>query len=148
MAQGFDCFCGAPTCRGYISGAKNMSKESLEGFWLNRHIRELLEERDNEPAAAAAAAEVESENGIEYEKNTEDGTKIQASVGDPTLSALVENLLLARKTVDAAQKALETYQNVHYGNDVGFVYGLKGAVRENGVGSRELSGEMGGDTSA
>ncbi len=121
-----------------------MSKKSLEGIWLNKHIRELLEERDNE---LAVAAEVENEDGTVNERNTEDGTGIEPSVEDLTLSALVKNLLLARKTVDAAQKALETYQNVHYGNDVGFVYGLKGAVRENGVGSRELSGEMGGDTS-
>lgn len=46
MAQGFDCFCGAKTCRGFISGAKNMSKKQLEGMWLNAHIRELLEEKE------------------------------------------------------------------------------------------------------
>ena len=33
MAQGFDCFCGAKTCRGFISGAKNMKKEQLDGLW-------------------------------------------------------------------------------------------------------------------
>jgi hypothetical protein len=35
--------------------------------------------------------------------------------------------------VDAAQKALDTYVSIH-------------SERQNGLGSRELSGEMGGDT--
>jgi len=46
MAQPFDCLCGAPTCRGRISGAKAMGEQGqLDGTWLNGHIREMLEER-------------------------------------------------------------------------------------------------------
>jgi hypothetical protein len=52
---------------------------------------------------------------------------------DATTAALQASLEQARKMVDAAQNALDTYISIHAG-------------RENGVGSRALSGEMGGDT--
>ncbi|KAL1962356.1 hypothetical protein VTN77DRAFT_9769 [Rasamsonia byssochlamydoides] len=49
MDQPFECGCqaGEGVCKGLISGAKTMSREQLEGYWLNEHIVELLEERDN-----------------------------------------------------------------------------------------------------
>ncbi|EAW06522.1 uncharacterized protein ACLA_082120 [Aspergillus clavatus NRRL 1] len=47
MDQSFNCNCGAgEKCKGWISGAKTMSREELEGYWLNPHIEELLQERD------------------------------------------------------------------------------------------------------
>ncbi|KAL6879525.1 hypothetical protein HDV57DRAFT_110281 [Trichoderma longibrachiatum] len=45
MAQPFDCFCGKPTCKKTITGAKDMPSHSLEGLWLNDHIHQLLEEQ-------------------------------------------------------------------------------------------------------
>ena len=45
MSQPFDCQCGARECRGKITGAKDMSREILKQYWLNRHIEELLEEK-------------------------------------------------------------------------------------------------------
>ena len=45
MAQPFDCFCAAPTCRGTITGARDMPSGKLDGLWLNGHIRELKEEQ-------------------------------------------------------------------------------------------------------
>ncbi|KAJ5554732.1 hypothetical protein N7461_003202 [Penicillium sp. DV-2018c] len=47
MDQCFQCNCGAGegVCRGWISGAKTMSAEELDGYWLNGHISELLHER-------------------------------------------------------------------------------------------------------
>ncbi|KAI9925283.1 hypothetical protein ASPWEDRAFT_120581 [Aspergillus wentii DTO 134E9] len=45
MDQSFDCNCGAKECRGRISGAKNMTSEALEGYWLNPHIEALLKEQ-------------------------------------------------------------------------------------------------------
>jgi len=128
MAQGFDCFCGAATCKGYISGAKNMKSSQLEGMWLNVHIRELLEERGNSSTVDAGDWEVLKEmNG----KGPVPGNGTASK--DPTEEALKASLEQARKMVDAAQKALDTYKSIHSG-------------RENGVSSRELSGEMGGDT--
>lgn len=113
MAQGFSCFCGTPTCRGTIRGAKNMSSRELEGVWLNPHIRELLEERESVVAG-------------------------RDEVGD-ALRATVEQ---ARRMLEAAQKAMEKYAPTN---------GNNGAKKEigkarNGLGSREMSGEMGGDT--
>ncbi|KAL7944643.1 hypothetical protein V8C42DRAFT_325436 [Trichoderma barbatum] len=52
MAQPFNCFCGKPTCKKVITGAKDMPSKLLDGLWLNDHIHELLEEqallRDNQ----------------------------------------------------------------------------------------------------
>lgn len=45
MAQPFQCNCGSKRCRGQISGAKDMPVESLEGYFLNEHIRDMLKER-------------------------------------------------------------------------------------------------------
>lgn len=45
MAQPFTCNCGTPSCRGRISGAKDMTPAQLEGYWLSSHIRELKSEQ-------------------------------------------------------------------------------------------------------
>ncbi|EKD12752.1 uncharacterized protein L3040_006902 [Drepanopeziza brunnea f. sp. 'multigermtubi'] len=55
MAQGFDCFCGAKTCRGFISGAKNMSEEQLSGLWLNPHIRSLREKHSSSTSGSSSS---------------------------------------------------------------------------------------------
>ena len=48
MDQAFQCTCGAGDgiCKGWISGAKNMS-DKLNGYWLNDHISDLLNEKAN-----------------------------------------------------------------------------------------------------
>lgn len=139
MAQPFDCLCGKPTCRGRISGASDMTPAQLEGVWLNGHIRALLDEQQ-----AAAAAAALSEN---------------ASSGDITTQALRNVLGQAEKAVDAARTALCTYlQEVHNGVPGSLNGGrmtnrmVNGALAKTdgldrrGPTSRELSGEMGGDT--
>ncbi|KAM0284549.1 hypothetical protein ACHAQH_001915 [Verticillium albo-atrum] len=127
MAQPFDCFCGAPTCRGTISGARDMTDAQLDGLWLNGHIRELLEERRLNGTSAGAE--------------------------DPTTRALQEAVAQAEKGVDAARAALRAYTEAY-----GSRNGVKGAKAVNGqsdfpatagrrgASSRELAGEMGGDT--
>jgi hypothetical protein len=48
MEQPFDCHCGGAEgwpCKGKIQGAKFLSDEDLKGYWLNKHIKELLAER-------------------------------------------------------------------------------------------------------
>jgi len=96
MAQGFTCLCGAATCRGYIAGARDMTEQQLRGVWLNKHIREMIAERD--------------------------GTEGMGGEGDVGMGIGGE-----RKEDDDVEKK------------------WKGARRE-GLGSREMSGEMGGDT--
>lgn len=56
MDQAFQCMCGAESCRGYIQGAKGMSREQLKGYWLNPHVRELLDERDGATASGSGSA--------------------------------------------------------------------------------------------
>lgn len=46
MDQAFECTCGALGCKRVIEGAKGLSREVLQGYWLNAHIEELLKERD------------------------------------------------------------------------------------------------------
>ncbi|KKK25502.1 hypothetical protein ARAM_002060 [Aspergillus rambellii] len=47
MDQAFQCTCGAgEKCRGWIQGAKSLSREQLAGYWLNPHIEEMLQERE------------------------------------------------------------------------------------------------------
>jgi len=118
-----------------------MTSAQLEGMWLNAHIRALLEERD---AVANPAPLSVSGNGTEKENGGSEAKEEK----DETEEALMLTLAQARKMVDAAQKALATYKSIHgrTADDMGDVAG-KGANRQNGIGSRELSGEMGGDTS-
>ncbi|KAL7787775.1 hypothetical protein V8C37DRAFT_389993 [Trichoderma ceciliae] len=112
MAQPFNCFCGKPTCKKIITGAKDMPSEQLEGLWLNGHIYELLEEqtllRNNDHSAQPPDAAL---------KGVQDTAVVNGR---------------AEKT---------NCKNTEIG-----LTGL-GLVRR-GVTSRELSGEMGGDTVA
>lgn len=122
MAQPFDCFCGSTTCRGKIAGAKDMSPRQLEGLWLNGHIRELKDEQAQAGGYASRA-------------NGHRGSPLPAGVGaadDPTARALRDALGHAEKVVEAARAALLGYAGT--------------AARRGGPTSRELSGEMGGDT--
>jgi len=202
MAQEFECFCGADTCRGIISGAKDMKAADLEGLWLNAHIRGLLEERDgiakkneggesgvkgqanggskvvgrfgNTEPSFRKAVDVEvdpeqfkkgfnlkmdlnirpsmpigdSAQGVKGAQNGGSAALAQAQVNgkskhkgpDAIEAALVASLKQAEKVVEAAKFALSSYVSQH-GKGA-----PNGGARENGVGSRELSGEMGGDT--
>ncbi|KAK7704169.1 hypothetical protein SLS64_008727 [Diaporthe eres] len=126
MAQPFDCFCGSATCRGKIAGAKDMEPRQLEGLWLNGHIHELKDEQARVEAGAGGLAT--RENGHRGD------VLLPAGVGgadDPTARALRDALGHAEKVVEAARAAL---------------LGYAGAAARRGPTSRELSGEMGGDT--
>lgn len=128
MDQGFNCFCGSENCLGYIGGAKHMTPAQLEGRWINAHIRELLEDREN--STKNDSSFITHGNNIAGNPTATNGPPRKE---DATEAALFASLTQARKMVEAAQKALDTYVSIH-------------SERENGVGSRELSGEMGGDT--
>lgn len=144
MAQPFDCLCGAPTCRGRISGARFMAPAQLEGAWLNRHIHELLEEKKaaGQNGQALLASTSVPENGT-----TKDA--------DPTVQALKDALAQADGVVAAVRAALAAHakglgtaglQNGHApANGLASADSVKGSLRR-GPTSRELSGEMGGDT--
>ncbi|KAK8086362.1 hypothetical protein PG994_001336 [Apiospora phragmitis] len=161
MAQPFDCLCGKPTCRGHISGARDMTERQLEGLWINGHIRELLEEK------AAGDAKL-PQNGSAKPASAKDGQS------DTTALALEEALKHANKVVEAARNALQSYIETRTPRQKGtYASGGNGNVPngnahhspliENGGNaqatmapglprrgptSRELGGEMGGDTIA
>ena len=128
MAQPFDCLCNKPTCRGRIAGARDMAPAQLDGLWLNRHIRELLEEK-NTPLKKSSANGNTNGNGT-YAATT-------AATNDQTVLALRNALSHAEKVVDAARLALVSYYDATSAD----------GGRRRGPTSRELSGEMGGDTS-
>ena len=163
MAQPFRCLCGTRTCRGTISGAKDMSEAGLEGVWLNGHIRELLDEQKKAPNGNGNG------NGVGSHAAHPSGAAIldavPGAVADPTAQALKDALLHAEKVVEAARIALLSYvKTVHVAGGSGYAHaathglafddgaaegGALGSVRGNsrrGPTSRELSGEMGGDT--
>ncbi|KAG6155460.1 hypothetical protein E4U35_006607 [Claviceps purpurea] len=104
MAQPFTCLCNRPSCRGTISGAKDMKPSQLEGLWLSPHIRLLLE-------------------------NPQQG---ENSISSTASKHLDETL---KQELDNGRRSI----------------GVGGEVNGSGAGergptSRELSGEMGGDT--
>jgi hypothetical protein len=155
MAQPFDCICGKGTCRGRISGARDMAETQLQGVWLNGHIREMLEEQRN----------LKKGNSLLAAKAPENGTAGLAAT-DPTAAALKDALQHAEKVVEAAKLALISYvqameraggnvgsnglkTNGHGSGEnglVGAALGAESGLLRRGPTSRELSGEMGGDT--
>ncbi|KAI1210476.1 uncharacterized protein F4807DRAFT_423548 [Annulohypoxylon truncatum] len=147
MAQPFDCLCGKPTCRGRISGAKDMTRAQLEGVWLNGHIHELLREQE------LGGKEPEPENGS---STTKADAPSSTAAEDATAQALRDALKHAEKVVEAARIALTSYLDsatvkgkIGGGNANGFGVAndvLAAGLTRRGVTSRELSGEMGGDT--
>ncbi|EWC48799.1 hypothetical protein DRE_00104 [Drechslerella stenobrocha 248] len=50
MAQAFPCECGSPKCLGEIRGAKYVPTKVLRGYFVNRHIKKMLEQRDQDGA--------------------------------------------------------------------------------------------------
>ncbi|KAK8134658.1 hypothetical protein PG984_006670 [Apiospora sp. TS-2023a] len=162
MAQPFDCLCGKSTCRGRIGGARDMTPKQLEGLWINGHIRELLEEK------AAGDAKL-PQNGTSKSLSAKNGQS------DATATALEEALSHANKVVEAARNALQSYietttpgqKRIYTAGGNGNLLngnaleptpaGVNGgnaqatiapALPRRGPTSRELSGEMGGDTIA
>jgi len=170
MAQPFDCLCGSANCRGRIAGAKDMSEEKLLGAWLNGHIRELLDERRRDAASpqnalsgtvAATTTTTTSENGVAVAvvNGHADATDI-LETADKTADALRDALVQAEKVVEAARFALLSYvQTVKQHNATttttanGLSHGDEAleafptGSQRRGPTSRELAGEMGGDTS-
>ncbi|KAI1418083.1 hypothetical protein F5Y13DRAFT_34992 [Hypoxylon sp. FL1857] len=163
MAQPFDCLCGKPTCRGRISGAKDMTKAQLEGVWLNGHILALLKEQESNLHHIVGLGE---ETGPGNGRNTtayDDPSVKEAPLEDATAQALKDALKHAEKVVEASRIALKSYlesvtlmtcRGGENRTDKGAMTGemsasdLGGAaaLKRRGVTSRELSGEMGGDT--
>lgn len=102
-----------------------MKPEQLDGLWLNNHIRDLLDERSRSI-----------------------GNYTGTATDDATVTALKDAVTHAQKVVEAAKLALQRYTG--HLNGSGFPGDLKdtNGLKRRGATSRELSGEMGGDTIA
>ncbi len=163
MAQPFDCLCGKPTCRGRISGARDMTQAQLEGIWLNGHIHELLGEESRRNADLSKESDPENGSSTVAADPAIKGVPIQ----DATSQALRDTLNHAEKVVEAARNALQSYLSsaILASHTTGENRKTNGNTATNGVTksgvadtalvagltrrgatSRELSGEMGGDT--
>jgi hypothetical protein len=116
-----------------------MTPGQLEGLWINGHIRELLAEKSaggkRGPPGNGNAAAV--------------GTGPAAPL-DPAARALRDVLEHAEKVVEAARLALNSYVDSRSGfvstAGDGMLSSASGGRTRRGPTSRELSGEMGGDT--
>ncbi|KAK5660971.1 hypothetical protein OQA88_12346 [Cercophora sp. LCS_1] len=151
MAQPFDCLCGKETCRGRISGARDMTAEQLQGVLLNKHIYELL---DEQKAASEKGAQAEEDISVDQEsleqiaqelREATDRVEKAAAAANRALKAL-QRQSAAHGQINGAKKVAN---GVHAANGVNGPSKngeVAGAMRR-GPTSRELSGEMGGDTS-
>lgn len=125
MAQPFDCLCNTPTCRGRISGARDMTDAQLDGVWLNGHIIQALAEQRQARRSS-----------------------------DPTTAALQDAVAHAERVLEAARFALRSYTGKVEANGNGVQNGKVAngglfkspAALHRDISSRELGGEMGGDT--
>ncbi|KAK8039807.1 galactose-proton symport [Apiospora rasikravindrae] len=166
MAQPFDCLCGKPTCRGRIAGARDMTKKQLEGLWINGHIRELLEEKAPEDAKLPQHGSANSASAKDSQ------TDVKSSQPDTTARVLERALDHANKMVEDARTALQSYLertrprqdgtrgsggnghvpsgNARHSsviqNEGNAQTTMAPGLPRRGPTSRELSGEMGGDT--
>ncbi|EPE03785.1 galactose-proton symport [Ophiostoma piceae UAMH 11346] len=159
MAQSFDCFCGHSTCRGLIGGARNMKPDQLAGLWLNGHIWELLKEQQESQAKTKAAKPVNGTPAADAAETAlvEVLTKAEATLHKADEAAEAARRALAAHRTAVANKTTANGQHENgYTDGNGHINALStnatnidaapnGAAR-HGTSSRELGGEMGGDT--
>jgi hypothetical protein len=131
MAQSFTCICGSPACKGRIGGAKDMTPKQLAGVWLNGYIREMLEERDGKAGAVAYDAANGAVNGVMIGNGV-----VNANGGAKVIGSHSMNSHSGKMSGTAISSA-------NGGND-----DAEARAGRSGPTSRELSGEMGGDTTA
>ncbi|KAH0544596.1 hypothetical protein FGG08_001245 [Glutinoglossum americanum] len=140
MAQSFQCECGAGDgiCKGWISGASQMGRQAMEGYWLNEHIEALLLEKEalaenGHEQVVISNAEVHTLNGKLSEHGDENG------LADRVEKALVED----GETLNGKTYSGPTSREL--GGEMGgdTIYTVN---KKNGASSRKLGGEMGGDT--
>lgn len=135
MAQPFPCNCNTPSCRGLISGAKDMTHDQLAGYWLSGHIRELKGEQEQQqqqqqqqqqrgngtttttttttkPASGPEASEATPSLFSSLRPPPQRVLSAGLDPKDPTVQALQEALAHAEKVVVAAKAALVSYLDV------------------------------------
>ncbi|ESZ97397.1 hypothetical protein SBOR_2225 [Sclerotinia borealis F-4128] len=121
MSQPFTCTCGTETCVGEIRGAGQMNEVDLQGRWLSAHVRRGLEGR----------AQGREREGVE------EGEGKGVGVGDERI---------VNKNGNANANGTKS-ANENVKTPITPEINQEGHINERrGVTSREMSGEMGGDT--
>ena len=129
-----------------------MGRERLgSGVWLNGFLWDMLRDQDG-----IERAEEQAGNGVAGQEDygpllptgANGNTSATATSEDPNDATKGSRFSVSQPSqmVEAAQKTPDTHKPLLARDGTGSLDGMKGKVRENGVGSRELSGEMGGDT--
>lgn len=140
-----------------------MTDAQLSGIWLNGHIRELLEEQrgrgyDNTilstSSTSTSLSTTTTANGSTTASSVNGDNNIEKLTGfglvgggqelDQTAQSLRDALTHAEKVVEAAKTALTSY--IGAVNAKGAGNKVPEGAQRRGPTSRELSGEMGGDT--
>ncbi|ERT00168.1 hypothetical protein HMPREF1624_03537 [Sporothrix schenckii ATCC 58251] len=156
MAQPFTCFCGTPSCRGRISGARSMTQDQLAGLWLNGHIWELLNEQKQQKQQQAKTARPENGTSSHAAAAADAPSAIEQALKEE-LARAEESLHKADQATEAARRALAAHRNglttngkAHTSNGTNGTNGVSKPVSNDearhGTSSRELGGELGGDT--
>jgi len=154
MAQPFQCECsaGEGNCKGWIAGAGQMAREALEGYWLNEHIEMLLAEQEAMATAQNGHHHAQAssngtgghilngfqkpENGLVEHDDASNGTSSLSSNGGPLHLSTLAESTIA--TVNTKTGASSRELGGEMGGDT--------ANRKAMASSRELGGEMSGDT--
>ncbi|KAI9780529.1 MAG: hypothetical protein M1839_006647 [Geoglossum umbratile] len=161
MAQPFQCDCsaGEGNCKGWIAGAGRMTKQALEGYWLNEHIEILLAEKEamamaeNGSHHAQGLSNGKGEHTLNGSRSVENGPVEHdalngTSNGNPhnglTISSPELTGKLSEDTIDTVN-GKSSVPSRKLGGEVGgdTEYIVNGKA---GASSRELGGEMSGDT--
>jgi hypothetical protein len=134
MAQPFQCECsaGEGNCKGWIAGAGQMAREALEGYWLNEHIEILLAEQE-----AMATAK----NGHHHAQASSNGTGDHVLNGfQKVANGAVEHDVSNRASSSPSSNGGPLHPTTLAESTIATVN------TKTGASSRELGGEMGGDT--
>ncbi|KAI9643067.1 hypothetical protein NHQ30_008802 [Ciborinia camelliae] len=149
MSQPFPCACATPSCVGEISGAGQMNPRDLEGKWLSAHVRRGLEERERKERRENGVGNgngnrngkmnvVKNEEGGEERQREREGNGNLETInrngngnGNANANANQGNPNVQREIPREIPRETQTEIQIH---------------GRRGVTSREMSGEMGGDT--
>ncbi|KAL1903397.1 hypothetical protein Sste5346_000023 [Sporothrix stenoceras] len=150
MAQPFTCFCGTPTCRGLISGARNMTQDQLAGLWLNGHIWELLNEQKQQQSKTARPENGTSSTAAttaEIPSAIEQALKEELARAEESLHKADQATENARRALAAHRSGVTTNGKAPSSNGTnGVTKAIPNGAARHGTSSRELGGELGGDT--
>lgn len=113
MANSFTCLCGTSSCRGFITGARDMSKRQLKPYVINTQIKEMFRELTNDSESGSVAADWALEMSLPKDDDVKGQEDFTIDKEDPVEAiadieeVLRTDLVQPKKTIVAATEALE-----------------------------------------